>query len=159
MSEEQFPILTRVGIIGDVHGQVGPLRTAVTFLRGLSLDALVCTGDLPPKGYTQTVESAMLTNECALLLRDEGVLTVRGNHDRYFVENADDPTLYAMFRAEWDASGDALAFGTRAGTRWRSPGRSLRCYVFKHPAVSCSSATASARMTGRAFIRRARTRP
>ncbi len=127
MSEEQFPMLTRVGIIGDVHGQVGPLRTAVTFLRDLSLDALVCTGDLPPKGYTQTVESAMLTNECALLLRDEGVLTVRGNHDRYFVENADDPTLYAMFRAEWDASGDALAFARSlpAMLRFQTPGGEL----------------------------------
>lgn len=103
-------MIARAGLIGDIHGQARTLEVVLDYLRALSLDALLCTGDLPMKGYTQSRETADTANTCARLLRDANVQTVRGNHDRYFVENAADPTLSAMFRAEWDASAEALAF-------------------------------------------------
>ena len=106
----QDDTVRRVGLIGDVHGQTAALQTVLTFLRPLCLDAVLCTGDLPTKGYTQSGETAQATNACANLLQSANVLTVRGNHDRYFAENAADPMLAELFRAEWNASGDALAF-------------------------------------------------
>lgn len=125
--------MARVGLIGDVHGQVRALESALIYLQALSLDALICTGDLPIKGYTQSPETARTANECALLLRNANVQTVRGNHDRFFVENAADPTLAAIFRDEWEASGEALAFAKSlpATRRLETPrGDLLLCHGF-----------------------------
>ncbi|MBC8137662.1 MAG: metallophosphoesterase family protein [Fibrella sp.] len=126
-------MMKRVGIIGDVHGQAGTLKTVLAYLHTLPLDTLVCTGDLPIKGYTQSAETAQTANECALLLRNANVQTVRGNHDRNFVENAADPTLAAMFRDEWDASAEALAFAKALPVtrRFETPqGDLLLCHGF-----------------------------
>lgn len=126
-------MIARVGLIGDVHGQARALETALTFLQALSPDTLLCTGDLPIKGYTQSVETARTANECARLLLAANVQTVRGNHDRFFVENAADPTLAAMFRDEWDASAEALAFAKAlpATRRFATPGGDLLlCHGF-----------------------------
>lgn len=126
-------MIARVGLIGDVHGQARTLEIVLTYLQTLALDALLCTGDLPIKGYTQSVETAQTANECARLLQNAQVQTVRGNHDRNFVENAADPTLAAMFRDEWNASAEALAFAKSLSVtrRFETPtGNLLLCHGF-----------------------------
>jgi predicted phosphodiesterase len=74
--------LRRVGIIGDVHGEADALDAVLTFLAGVpGLDALLCTGDLPAK------KGVGDTERCCRLLTQAGVLTIRGNHDRWYIEN------------------------------------------------------------------------
>lgn len=75
--------LRRVGVVGDVHGEAENLALALAYLADVpALDALLCTGDLPGKrGFGDTDRSCRL-------LADASVRTVRGNHDRYYTENA-----------------------------------------------------------------------
>lgn len=73
------PVLRRVGVIGDVHARDAALEAALGFLRGLGdLNALLCTGDI--------VDGEGDADRCCALLREAGALTVRGNHDRWFLE-------------------------------------------------------------------------
>jgi predicted phosphodiesterase len=67
----------KVGLIGDVHGEDERLETAlaVFFERGAA--PVFCTGDIPD-GFGSVARS------CSLL-RENGVLTVRGNHERWFL--------------------------------------------------------------------------
>jgi predicted phosphodiesterase len=61
-----------------VHTEYARLRTAVAHLRSLEVDLMVCTGDVPDGASTPAD-----VDRCCALLRDEGVLTVCGNHDRW----------------------------------------------------------------------------
>lgn len=81
--ESEEPTLRRIGVIGDVHAEDAALEAALGFLRGLGdLDALLCTGDI--------VDGAGDVNRCCALLRQAGARTVRGNHDRWFLETVAD---------------------------------------------------------------------
>lgn len=74
-------VLRRAGLIGDVHGEADALQVALTFLQAdTTLDALLCTGDLPGK------QGIGDTERCVALLRDAQVHTIRGNHDRWAFE-------------------------------------------------------------------------
>lgn len=92
-----------LGLIGDVHGEDAALEAALAFLRSQQLDLLLCTGDLPAK------QGVGDTARCCILLREAGVKTIRGNHDRWQVENAADPFLAAMGE-DWLLPEDTLAF-------------------------------------------------
>ncbi len=69
--------LRRAGVIGDVHAEDEALAAVLAFLQNVpDLDALLCTGDI--------VTGPGDAGRCCRLLREAGVLTVRGNHDRWF---------------------------------------------------------------------------
>jgi len=72
----------RIGLIGDVHTEYARLRTAIAHLRSQGVDLLLCTGDVPDGAGTPAD-----VDRCCALLRDEGVLTVCGNHDRWLQDN------------------------------------------------------------------------
>jgi putative phosphoesterase len=107
-----MPAVTRIGIIGDIHGQVKALEAALHFFAETvpPLDVLLCTGDLPEKGAVLSADTAGTVSTCARLLQANDVLTVRGNHDRHFLDNSADSLLQDLFPEEWAASADALAF-------------------------------------------------
>ena len=71
--------MNRIGIIGDVHAQHGRLAAALEFLLNQRVDALICTGDLP--------DGVGDLDACCDLLRAAEVLTVAGNHDRWFLQD------------------------------------------------------------------------
>lgn len=71
--------LQRIGILGDVHAEDELLESALNFFAGENLDSVLCTGDV--------VDGAGDANRCCELLRQFDVLTVRGNHDRWILEN------------------------------------------------------------------------
>lgn len=68
----------RVGLIGDVHTEHRRLELAIEHLRGMGVDRLLCTGDLPD-GPGAGID----VDRCAALLEVYDVLTVAGNHDRW----------------------------------------------------------------------------
>jgi predicted phosphodiesterase len=82
--------LRRFGLIGDVHGENLALADVLDFLAEQDLNVILCTGDIPAKrGMGSTARSAQL-------LHDAGVLTIRGNHDRWAIENAEDSRLIGL---------------------------------------------------------------
>jgi predicted phosphodiesterase len=70
--------LRRVGVVGDVHACDKRLTRLLGFLEGQALDQLVCVGDV--------VNGPGDPNACVALLQSAGVVTVRGNHDRWLLE-------------------------------------------------------------------------
>ncbi|MDA0979126.1 MAG: metallophosphoesterase family protein [Proteobacteria bacterium] len=69
----------RLGVIGDVHAEHNRLELALDKLAMLGAEDIICTGDI--------VDGSGCPNaSIALLIRDD-VKTVRGNHDRWILEN------------------------------------------------------------------------
>jgi len=71
--------LRRIGAIGDIHCEDRALRTALDHLETLDLDLVVAVGDI--------VDGHGDCDRCCALLRDNGVVAVRGNHDRWFLSS------------------------------------------------------------------------
>jgi predicted phosphodiesterase len=81
-------MIYRAGLIGDVHGQLAPLQAALSFLQAQKgLYVLLCTGDLPERGDPLLTEDSVT---CCRLLKEAGVRTVRGNHDRWKIDTLKD---------------------------------------------------------------------
>ena len=69
----------RIGVVGDVHGEDRRLAAALEWIHGQRVDALICTGDV--------ADGPGDIEECCELLRQAGVATVRGNHDRWLLDD------------------------------------------------------------------------
>jgi putative phosphoesterase len=68
----------RLGLIGDIHGDLRALETALRHLESRSIPRIVCTGDLIGYGHH--------ADEVVTLIESLGIPTVRGNHDRWAIE-------------------------------------------------------------------------
>ena len=69
--------LRTVGIVGDIHCEAESLKTALRFLKEANVDLILAVGDI--------VDGKGDANECCRLLKEFGVATVRGNHERWFL--------------------------------------------------------------------------
>jgi len=67
----------RIGLIGDVHQEDLALAWALGWLSDERVDLVVCVGDIAD-GFGDL-------DACCELLDSHGVVTVRGNHDRWFL--------------------------------------------------------------------------
>jgi putative phosphoesterase len=72
-------MLTKIGVIGDIHAESTRLRKALDFLQAMDLDEILCVGDV--------VDGSGDVNECCDLLREHQVIIVKGNHDEWFLKN------------------------------------------------------------------------
>jgi putative phosphoesterase len=68
----------RIGLISDPHGDPEALELALSHLRALGVDHVLCAGDVV--GYGPDPDDA------AAFLREHSIPTVRGNHDRWALE-------------------------------------------------------------------------
>ena len=71
--------IKKLGVIGDVHAEHHRLEAALAFLQTMETDAIVCTGDI--------VDGIGCPNESIKLLDNAAIFTVRGNHDRWILED------------------------------------------------------------------------
>ena len=69
----------RLGLIGDVHAQDERLRLAIDHLQELNIETIICTGDI--------VDGPGDPDACVELLKVHDIQTVRGNHDRWCLED------------------------------------------------------------------------
>lgn len=70
---------TRIGLLSDVHATPGPLREALAIFEREGVSLILCPGDIA--GYGEALE------ETVTLLKQGGCHCVRGNHDRWYVED------------------------------------------------------------------------
>jgi len=70
---------TKLGLIGDVHAEHERLETAITCLLEAGADTLLCTGDL--------CDGPGNLERCIELLKQHNVICVRGNHDRWMLDD------------------------------------------------------------------------
>ena len=69
----------KIGIIGDVHAHHRNLEAALEFLSTQGVDVIICTGDV--------MDGQGDVEACVELLSGAEVLTVRGNHDRWVLQD------------------------------------------------------------------------
>jgi putative phosphoesterase len=72
--------LKRIGLIGDVHAEYANLKLAIDFLEARNVDLVVSTGDV--------VDGDGSVDCCCELISTRKIVTVRGNHDRWFLTGA-----------------------------------------------------------------------
>lgn len=77
MSAPSAP-LRRFAAIGDLHGEDARLERVITWLSGQSIDALLSVGDI--------VDGAGSLDRCCDLLAAHAAFVVRGNHERWLLE-------------------------------------------------------------------------
>ena len=65
----------KLGIISDIHGDAAALERAFTHLTAMRVGQIVCAGDLV--GY------GPFPDRVVAFLREQSILSVRGNHDRW----------------------------------------------------------------------------
>ncbi|MCK4790652.1 MAG: metallophosphoesterase family protein [Desulfobacteraceae bacterium] len=77
-------LITHIGAIGDIHTEDVNLDLALSFLSEQKLDLIVSVGDI--------VTGPGDVDRCCDLLQSHSVITVAGNHDRWFLSEVM-PTL------------------------------------------------------------------
>jgi diadenosine tetraphosphatase ApaH/serine/threonine PP2A family protein phosphatase len=65
----------KIGIFGDVHGNLAALEAVLSALHDAGCHSLVCTGDMVGYGPAPA--------ECVRRVRESGAACVLGNHDEY----------------------------------------------------------------------------
>ena len=88
--------MTRIGIITDVHADVHALRDALFQIeRRLHCEMVICCGDV--------IDYGLFPLETIALLRSAGVVTIRGNHDRWAISEGRDVS-------GWDLTPSTVTF-------------------------------------------------
>ncbi len=85
-------VAARLGLIGDVHAEHGRLETAIRTLKDAGADTLLCTGDL--------CDGPGDLQRCIELIQAHDVICVRGNHDRWMLDERVRHLADAHFRAQ-----------------------------------------------------------
>lgn len=70
---------TTLGFISDVHGDVHALRDALRLLDEMGVREIICLGDV--------VDYGLFPAEVVSLLAERGIVSLRGNHDRWCLTN------------------------------------------------------------------------
>lgn len=73
------PAVATIGLVGDVHAEDRRLAACLHTLREAGAELILATGDI--------VDGRGDANHCCALLEAEGVLCVRGNHDRWVLRS------------------------------------------------------------------------
>ena len=92
--------IKKLGVIGDVHAEHRRLSSALEYLQFLEVDATVCTGDI--------VDGLGCPNESIRLLDSAAIHTVRGNHDRWILQDKARHVEHAHLAT--DLSKDSLTY-------------------------------------------------
>ncbi len=71
----------RTGIISDIHGDLPSLLMAVEFLKQITVDAMLCAGDLVERGADD--------HGVLAIVREHNILCVQGNHDENAVRHSE----------------------------------------------------------------------
>ncbi len=71
--------LKRIGAIGDIHAESRFLEISLQYLAASNTTPILSVGDI--------VDGRGNVDRCCELLKKYGVYAVRGNHDRWFLEN------------------------------------------------------------------------
>lgn len=111
----------KIGLIGDVHQEDLNLALGLARLQQQQVDLVLCVGDI--------ADGAGNLDTCCELLESHGVVTVRGNHDRWFLaqEMRDLPDAARLEQAN-PASREWLSSLPATQTIDTPAGRALLCH-------------------------------
>lgn len=114
-------MLNYAGVIGDIHGEDTRLATALTWLKGQNVEAILAVGDI--------ADGPGNLQRCVDLLREYDVQTVRGNHDEWFLRGWGRDLENAHEDNDLDAEGRAWLDALPMLRQWETPhGELLLCH-------------------------------
>lgn len=96
--------MTRIAVISDVHADIHALRDAFAQIDVLTVDQVLCCGDL--------IDYGLFPEETLMLLRERRVIAIRGNHDRWAIQSGSDAS-------GWDLTAASIAYLEALPTGWR----------------------------------------
>ncbi len=113
--------LKRIGIVGDIHAESLLLVRALEFLQALKPDAIITVGDI--------VDGRDNVDHCCALLKKHGVAAVRGNHERWFLQNDMRTLPYATLKEDINADSYRYLATLAITQQFDTPaGRLLLCH-------------------------------
>lgn len=115
-------MLSRIGIIGDIHAQATRLKNALDFLQSAQVERILCVGDIAD-GFGDG-------NRCCELLQAFDVATVAGNHDRWLLDGEERDMKGSVARESLSARSIAWL---------RNLPRTLRFETVAEPLLLCHS--------------------
>lgn len=122
----------RFAVIGDIHSNVFALQSVLEDIKGKKVDFIVSTGDLV--GYMP------FPNEVIEVIRENRILVIQGNHDRFIARsNAVGDEMISNMKEEEIQSNASAAF-----TNWIITNEN-RSYLYDLPEqlrIKCSGFTA-----------------
>lgn len=88
----------KYGVLGDIHGNLTALRAVLKCMDDGGVETVISVGDVVGYGAAPS--------ECIAILRERGVVVVKGNHDAACVEELDDAHFnpYARAAVAWTRS-------------------------------------------------------
>ncbi len=104
----------KLAIITDVHADVHALRDALAQVERLGCDRIICCGDL--------VDYGLFPEETIRLLMERGIPTIRGNHDRWAVQDG-------RVARTWQVSHEGIVFLRRLPVSWSERIEGIRVAV------------------------------
>jgi len=72
-------MLTKIGVIGDIHGESFLLEIALKFFEVININHILTVGDI--------LDGEGNIDHCCELLQKYQVMAVKGNHERWFLNN------------------------------------------------------------------------
>ena len=95
----------RIAVVGDIHGDIDCLKSALDDLKTKNIDAVFSTGDL--------VDTEQNAKEIISLCRQGRVISVKGNHDEMAAESSRCDPYSRAYLAGLPFSFDFNVFGWR----------------------------------------------
>jgi predicted phosphodiesterase len=85
----------RYAVLGDIHSNLSALECVLEDIRATQVDQILSVGDVVGYGASPS--------DCIRLLREEGVIVVKGNHDAACVGELNENTFnrYALEAVRW----------------------------------------------------------
>lgn len=110
---------TRIGLLGDVHAIVTPVRQALGVFQSVGVDEIWCTGDIA--GYGDQLE------ETVELLQAGNCQVILGNHDQWYLERPESEKnrMVAAYLAGLPRMRESVIEGKHLYMVHASPARSL----------------------------------
>lgn len=131
--------MIRIGFVSDVHGDAEALATALAALQAHGCRHVWCAGNLVHYGYD--------ADAVIRLLETHGVTTIRGNHDRWALEQkAMGDTSYRLEQESWrylqslPASAARTFWGSRVAMFHGSPAGDMDALYAGHLDVERAAA-------------------
>lgn len=116
----------RYGILSDIHSNFDALTAVIVELDGLTIDKLVCLGDIVGYGPSP--------NECCNVLRARDCLAIAGNHDEAAVSAGQADAFNALAREAIDWTKHELSSENREFLAQLPRERSFDSFVIVHGA-------------------------
>ncbi len=113
--------MTKLGLLGDIHAEDERLAAALQIFDDENTEAILFVGDV--------VDGEGDIDRCCALLAAAGAVGVRGNHDRWLIEDTVRSLPHAHLRTELTAASIALLEALPATCEIESPlGPLLLCH-------------------------------